>query len=61
MSVVVGIVMFSALLPTHHCPYCGHELVDYRTDKYCSECGNKLDTIWKYNAFNKPENFLRHE
>ena len=57
--ITVILLVFMAI-PTNHCPYCGNE-TENEYDLYCSRCGHKLDTMWKYNTFNQPKVFLKDE
>lgn len=54
--IIAFTIIFMSIVPTYHCPYCKHELMNHNTEKYCSECGHKLDSVELYNSFNKPKN-----
>lgn len=59
LAAIVIFMLIYMLIPTYHCPYCGHDKGFNSTDKYCSECGCKLDTMYRYNAYKKQDNFLK--
>ena len=50
--VTIGTLIYASI-PTYHCPKCNTNLGVYTKQKYCSECGQKLDTMNRYSVWTK--------
>jgi endogenous inhibitor of DNA gyrase (YacG/DUF329 family) len=60
VSIVVLCIFAMSFFKVYHCTECGAQ-IQYPIVKYCPFCGEKLDSVLYYNAWNTPEKFKKKQ